>query len=63
MSEMIIENYATERAAKDRYRQIAAKGEVPFRGKLLSATYYRENTEAELCWCVKYCVALKRPGQ
>jgi hypothetical protein len=52
----IKEHYGTERAAKDRYRYLGSRQEIPFRGKLLTVTYYRENTDAALCWCVKYTV-------
>ena len=52
-TEIWTEHYGTERAAKDRYRKIVSKMEIPFRGKVRTATYYRENTEAALCWCVK----------
>lgn len=54
------EHYATERQAKDRYRQIAGKSEMPFFGKLVSVTYYLENTEATLKWCVKFVVEPQR---
>jgi hypothetical protein len=56
---VITERYETEREAKNRYRQLGAKEEEGFRGKIITATYYLENTQAPHKWCVKYTV--RRP--
>ena len=58
---VITERFETEREAKTRYRQLGAKEEEGFRGKIITATYYLENSLAPHNWCVKYTVRRPEP--